>query len=423
MNTLPNELLQLITDYCHTEDCFSLFLTCKHFYYDISCDNTWWKHKYITDFKISKNNQYNDPMEWKKRYLNEYNNRCYIKNIFERNGLCFSGKMYIKNVKHFHCYNRLTLGNSQIYPNLKSMFFGNETIVGLDYNNIIWKLEKNVITKTDFTGERIILKLENNSMIKTNLTAKKIRAGNNFYAHINGNDDLCIDGKSINIKAKKLYILKNWIAIINMNDEGYLYEFGKYDNGIYLDKNIRQIAISNKYIFMLNRNRTEIKYVNNKFGYGKFFPNIFIEAPNEPKILYKNSDIQKITSGEEHLLILADNELYGIGKRVQLGLGKKKYKVRTQNITKSNKLFFKLTDITYNIIKNISSGHNHSLALDIDGNVYRFGYNLNHQFGLSDNPILFSKSKKRIKAHKIFASGDFSAIDIIDSNLIYKNYH
>lgn len=29
MDTLPIETLQLITNYCRMEDCFSLFLTCK----------------------------------------------------------------------------------------------------------------------------------------------------------------------------------------------------------------------------------------------------------------------------------------------------------------------------------------------------------------------------------------------------------
>lgn len=58
-----------------------------------------------------------------------------------------------------------------------------------------------------------------------------------------------------------------------MNDEGYLIQFdenNRYHWYISLDENIKQIAISNKYIFTLNKDGTEINCVNNPYGYGKF---------------------------------------------------------------------------------------------------------------------------------------------------------
>lgn len=70
----------------------------------------------------------------------------------------------MKNVKKYY-YGRLTIHKNQIYPNLKSISFGENTIVGLDYNNYIWKLKDDV-------------------MIRTELRAKKVRVDTNFFAYI-----------------------------------------------------------------------------------------------------------------------------------------------------------------------------------------------------------------------------------------------
>lgn len=140
-----------------------------------------------------------------------------------------------------------------------------------------------------------------------------------------------------------------------------------------------------------------------------------MDMENFPKYFPNVEYIKRITAGENHLLILTtDDSLFGIGNKRHLGLNESDYSLRTSNLDN-----FQLTLIKYHI-KKMVSGYNHNLALDKDNDVYYFGDNSKRQLGSSDDLVLFSKSNRRIKAQNIFASGDFSAIDIKDSDCTLK---
>ena len=106
-----------------------------------------------------------------------------------------------------------------------------------------------------------------------------------------------------------------------------------------------------------------------------------INNPTNISILNNNIKGISASCGNEHTLILStENDVYAFGNNEDGALGIENNKIKKYEFTKIN--------FNNNKIKSISAGTIHNLALTINGKIFSWGSSLGGQLGLSENYLL-----------------------------------